>query len=196
MRRLRRYSSNLPWLREGGGFGNQRGLRAQGRDDGFGFRPPYQSPQFRPQARVRSPPQGPQPPPRRPLNQIPNQAVNQQAPTQQGHLNQNVPGQNQQQGRKQGQVKQKEPQVQTDQPPEAVVVDPRYRALMCYNCGEPGHFVGICKKPKVCFICSIPSHYNVLNGTNLNQLHHTWEVLVVGLAFTMLICLIVRTLDG
>jgi hypothetical protein len=122
--------------------------------------------------------------------------VNQQAPTQQGHLNQNVPGQNQQQGRKQGQVKQKEPQVQTDQPPEAVVVDPRYRALMCYNCGEPGHFVGICKKPKVCFICSIPSHYNVLNGTNLNQLHHTWEVLVVGLAFTMLICLIVRTLDG
>jgi hypothetical protein len=32
-------------------------------------------------------------------------------------------------------------------------------ALTCYNCGEPGHFMGICKKLKVCFICSIPGHY-------------------------------------
>jgi hypothetical protein len=39
------------------------------------------------------------------------------------------------------------------------VVDPIQRALTCYNCGEPDQFVGICKKPKVCFICSIPGHY-------------------------------------
>jgi hypothetical protein len=38
-------------------------------------------------------------------------------------------------------------------------VDPRYRALTCYNCGELGHFVGICKKLKVCFICAILGHY-------------------------------------
>jgi hypothetical protein len=39
------------------------------------------------------------------------------------------------------------------------VIDPRYRAMTCYNCGEPWHFVGICDKPKMCFICAIPGHY-------------------------------------
>jgi uncharacterized beta-barrel protein YwiB (DUF1934 family) len=28
-----------------------------------------------------------------------------------------------------------------------------------YNCGEPSRFVGICSKPKVCFICAILGHY-------------------------------------
>jgi hypothetical protein len=38
-------------------------------------------------------------------------------------------------------------------------IDPKYRHLTWYNCGEPSHFVGICTKPKVCFICVIPGHY-------------------------------------
>jgi hypothetical protein len=40
-------------------------------------------------------------------------------------------------------------------------IDPRYRSLTSYNCGEPGHFVGICDKPKVCFICAILGHYMI-----------------------------------
>jgi hypothetical protein len=39
------------------------------------------------------------------------------------------------------------------------VIDPKYRHLICHNCGEPGHFVGIYTKPKICFICAIPGHY-------------------------------------
>jgi hypothetical protein len=31
--------------------------------------------------------------------------------------------------------------------------------MTCYNCREPGHFVGICSKPKVCFMCAISGHY-------------------------------------
>jgi hypothetical protein len=38
-------------------------------------------------------------------------------------------------------------------------IDPRYRSLTCYNFGEPGHFVGICTKAKVCFICVTLGHY-------------------------------------
>ena len=38
------------------------------------------------------------------------------------------------------------------------VLDPRYAALICYNCGEPGHFMGNCIKPKVCFICGFLGH--------------------------------------
>jgi hypothetical protein len=43
--------------------------------------------------------------------------------------------------------------------PPQFVIDPRYRKLTCYNCGEPGHFVGNCTKPKICFICGIPGHH-------------------------------------
>jgi hypothetical protein len=39
------------------------------------------------------------------------------------------------------------------------MIDPRYRKLTCYNYGEPDHFVGICDKPKIYFICSVPGHY-------------------------------------
>lgn len=39
------------------------------------------------------------------------------------------------------------------------VIDPRYRKLICFNCGEPGHFVGNCSKPKICFICAVPGHH-------------------------------------
>lgn len=46
----------------------------------------------------------------------------------------------------------------TQIPDPPFVIDPRYRKLTCYNCGEPGHFVGNCTRPKVCFICGIPGH--------------------------------------
>jgi hypothetical protein len=38
------------------------------------------------------------------------------------------------------------------------VLDPRYSKLICFNCGDPGHFVGNCVKPKLCFIFNLPSH--------------------------------------
>ena len=28
-------------------------------------------------------------------------------------------------------------------------LDPRYSKLVCFNCGDPGHFVGNCVKPKL-----------------------------------------------
>jgi hypothetical protein len=39
------------------------------------------------------------------------------------------------------------------------VIDPRYRKLTCYNCGESGHFVGNYIRPKICFIYGIPGHH-------------------------------------
>ena len=37
-------------------------------------------------------------------------------------------------------------------------MDPRHNMLICSNCGIPGHFVGNCVKPKVCFICNVLGH--------------------------------------
>jgi hypothetical protein len=45
--------------------------------------------------------------------------------------------------------------------PVVTNIDPRYRNLTYYNCGEPGHFVGICDKAKLCFICVVPGHYMI-----------------------------------
>jgi hypothetical protein len=50
-------------------------------------------------------------------------------------------------------------QVNRSEIPLAHVIDPRYHRMTCYNCSEPGHFAGICDKPKGCFIYSIPGHY-------------------------------------
>jgi hypothetical protein len=59
---------------------------------------------------------------------------------------------------KQIQAKQKEVKCVLE---EGMMIDPRYKGLICYNCGEPGHFVGICRKPKICFICAILVHYMI-----------------------------------
>ena len=40
-----------------------------------------------------------------------------------------------------------------------VVFDPKYKDVICYNCGEPGHYVGLCAVPKCCFMCGKPGHY-------------------------------------
>ncbi|KAM0901195.1 hypothetical protein ACQ4PT_020150 [Festuca glaucescens] len=37
-------------------------------------------------------------------------------------------------------------------------LDPRYSKLICFNCGDPGHFVGNCVRPKLCFICNLHGH--------------------------------------
>jgi hypothetical protein len=59
------------------------------------------------------------------------------------------------------QGKQKTTQVsRLEHNPDArVEIDPRYRAMTCYNCGETRQFIGICTKPKISFICAIPGHY-------------------------------------
>ncbi|XP_051226023.1 uncharacterized protein [Lolium perenne] len=49
-----------------------------------------------------------------------------------------------------------QPAVPTPVPEQEL--DPRYSKLICFNCGDPGHFVGNCVKPKICFICNIPGH--------------------------------------
>jgi hypothetical protein len=60
----------------------------------------------------------------------------------------------------QKQLKQNKQKQQIDQQDSvSVEIDPRYRGLSCYNCDEPGHFVGICSKLKICFICATPGHY-------------------------------------
>lgn len=30
--------------------------------------------------------------------------------------------------------------------------------MICFNCGDPGNFVGNCIQPKKCFICNSPDH--------------------------------------
>ncbi|KAM0837073.1 hypothetical protein ACQ4PT_061905 [Festuca glaucescens] len=49
------------------------------------------------------------------------------------------------------------PPVPDKAPPEQDL-DPRYSKLICFNCGDPGHFVGNCVRPKLCFICNLPGH--------------------------------------
>jgi hypothetical protein len=37
-------------------------------------------------------------------------------------------------------------------------LDLRYANMVCYNCGDPSHFVGNCVLPKLCFICNLLGH--------------------------------------
>uniref|UniRef100_A0ACD5XFK3 Uncharacterized protein n=1 Tax=Avena sativa TaxID=4498 RepID=A0ACD5XFK3_AVESA len=38
-------------------------------------------------------------------------------------------------------------------------MEPRYRNVVCYNCGEPGHYVGNCIKERICFMCGVAGHH-------------------------------------
>lgn len=44
---------------------------------------------------------------------------------------------------------------------EEVVVnyDPKLCDVICYNCGDPAHYVGTCSTPKLCFICHKAGHH-------------------------------------
>lgn len=42
---------------------------------------------------------------------------------------------------------------------ETFFVDPKFAGAICYNCGLPGHFVGMCSIPKTCFICRNSGHH-------------------------------------
>jgi hypothetical protein len=61
--------------------------------------------------------------------------------------------------RVQGKSKEKKVKPNPSHDSLPVEIDPRYRSLTCYNCGEPGHFVGICSKSKTYFMCVVPDHY-------------------------------------
>lgn len=44
--------------------------------------------------------------------------------------------------------------------PEAIVnYDMRLKDVICYNCGEPAHYVGKCEVAKLCFICHKAGHH-------------------------------------
>jgi hypothetical protein len=37
--------------------------------------------------------------------------------------------------------------------------DMRFKGVICYNCGEPCHYVGMCPRQKKCFICGSHMHH-------------------------------------
>ena len=63
-------------------------------------------------------------------------------------------------------------QVQSSQSIEVEVeqvLDPRYKDMICFNCGGPGHYVGNCVESKKCFICD--GSHNVNNCAAWAQPH-------------------------
>jgi hypothetical protein len=39
------------------------------------------------------------------------------------------------------------------------VFDPKFKDVICFNCGEPGHYVGLCTRLKRCFMCGRTGHH-------------------------------------
>jgi hypothetical protein len=37
--------------------------------------------------------------------------------------------------------------------------DMKFKGVICYNCGEPCHYVGMCQRQKKCFICGSHMHH-------------------------------------
>jgi hypothetical protein len=44
-------------------------------------------------------------------------------------------------------------------PSSGPVLDQKFKAVVCFNCGEPGHYVGLCTRAKRCFICGRPGYH-------------------------------------
>ena len=48
---------------------------------------------------------------------------------------------------------------QTVEKDKALVYDPKFKDVICYNCGEPGHYVGLCHEKSRCLICGKTGHH-------------------------------------
>ena len=91
-------------------------------------------------------------------------------------------------------------QVQSSQSGEVEIeqaMDPRYKDMICFNCGGPGHYVGNCVKPKACFICQ--QNHNVNNHAAWSKVQPLLLSLAVGLkglVSTMLMCPLLMSRSG
>jgi hypothetical protein len=44
-------------------------------------------------------------------------------------------------------------------PSSGPMLDQKFKDVVCFDCGEPGHYVGLCTRAKRCFICGRPGHH-------------------------------------
>ncbi|KAM0876127.1 hypothetical protein ACQ4PT_036376 [Festuca glaucescens] len=65
------------------------------------------------------------------------------------------------------------------------ILDPKFRNVTCYNCGELGHYVGLCTRIKRCFICSKTGHHmdNCLMWYSILPTAQYWGSANPGLGF-------------
>lgn len=65
------------------------------------------------------------------------------------------------------------------------ILDPKFKTVTCYNCGELGHYVGLCTRIKRCFICSKTGHHmdNCLMWYSLLPTAQYWGSTNPGLGF-------------
>jgi hypothetical protein len=66
-------------------------------------------------------------------------------------------------------VKKKKPSVSADNMKKSTekggtlssgpTLDPKFKNVICFNCGEPGHYVGLCTRLKRCFMCGRSGHH-------------------------------------
>lgn len=47
--------------------------------------------------------------------------------------------------------------------------------VVCFNCGEIGHFSSACSEPRVCFICHSADH--VVKLSCVEATSHDWSIL-------------------